>query len=61
MISELLLAMMINPDMEKLNLIAKAENVPTIHEVKELQKQSMVQMFVIQHLYYTLYFQSCLN
>ena len=48
MISELLLAMMINPDMEKLNLIAKAENVPTIHEVKELQKQSMVQMFVIQ-------------
>lgn len=52
MISELLMAMMINPDAEKLNLVAQAKPKPAVSTVKEVnvknKNSAMTQVFVIQ-------------
>jgi len=49
MLSELLFAMMINPDMDKVNLIAKAEQKPVVKTTAKIeQKTPLTQMFVIQ-------------
>ncbi|MBR1680945.1 hypothetical protein IJ707_04045, partial [bacterium] len=49
MLSELLFAMMINPDMDKVNLIAKAEQKPAVKTAAKIeQKTPLTQVFVIQ-------------
>ena len=52
MLSELLFAMMINPDMEKVNLVAEAQTKPqpTVSQIKKIEKlkSPLTQVFVFQ-------------